>query len=99
MAVLITEECIACGACEAECPNEAIYEAGAPWILSGKENPALSNDITYVVPDKCTECVGFYDEPQCISACPTEAITLDPERKESNDELMAKKEKLDQMGR
>lgn len=99
MAVLITEECIACGACEAECPNNAIYEAGVSYVYDGKESDALSDDFTYVVADKCTECVGFYDEPQCISACPTEAIIMDPDRQETKEELMAKKEKLDQIGR
>ncbi len=38
---------------------------------------ALNSDHTYIAPDKCTECVGFYDEPQCIPACPTEAIIVD----------------------
>ena len=27
MAIKITDECINCGACETECPNNAIYEA------------------------------------------------------------------------
>ena len=31
MAIKITEECINCGACEPECPNNAIYEGGAEW--------------------------------------------------------------------
>jgi NAD-dependent dihydropyrimidine dehydrogenase PreA subunit len=26
MAIIITDECINCGACEPECPNTAIYE-------------------------------------------------------------------------
>lgn len=99
MAVMITEECIACGACDAECPNNAIYSAGDPWILGGEEHPALSEDYTYVVPEKCTECVGFYDEPQCIAACPTEAIAMDSTRQESKEQLMAKKENLDKLGR
>lgn len=99
MAVKITEECIACGACEAECPNNAIYEAGKPYKIGDKEYPALSDDYTYVVPEKCTECVGFYDEPQCIAACPTDAIVLLPELQESKEALLAKKEYLDQVGR
>ncbi|MCX7834353.1 MAG: 4Fe-4S dicluster domain-containing protein [Ignavibacteria bacterium] len=99
MAVKITDECIACGACEAECPNNAIYEAGVPWVLGGEEHDALSNDHTYVVPDKCTECVGFFDEPQCIPACPTEAIVMDEDHKETKEELMAKKLRLDALGR
>lgn len=100
MAVMITDECISCAACEAECPNDAIYEAGAPWELGGEEHDALSDDHTYIATEKCTECVGFHDEPQCLAACPTEAIEIDPDNKETKEELMAKKEKLDQiMGR
>jgi ferredoxin len=99
MAVLITEECISCNACEVECPNNAIYNAGDPWILGGVSNDTLNADRTYIAPDKCTECVGFYDAPQCIPACPTEAITMDPERVETKEQLMAKKEHLDKVGR
>lgn len=99
MAVLITEECISCNACEVECPNNAIYNAGDPWILGGESNDALNPDRTYIAPDKCTECVGFYDEPQCIPACPTEAITMDADRVETKEQLMAKKEHLDKVGR
>lgn len=99
MAVMITEECIACNACEAECPNTAIYSAGISYNFAGEDFPAISEDYTYVVPEKCTECVGFYDEPQCIAACPTEAIIQDPNRVETKDALMAKKEHLDQVGR
>ena len=94
MALLITEDCIACNACEAECPNIAIYNAGEPYQYDGEEKEALSEDFTYIVPEKCTECVGYYDEPQCVEACPTEAIIMDPEREETKEELMAKKEKL-----
>lgn len=99
MAVKITEECIACNACEAECPNTAIYSAGVAYFYDGAEHTALSDDYTYVVPEKCSECVGFYDEPQCIAACPTEAIIMDPDHVETKDQLMAKKVKLDQIGR
>ncbi len=99
MAVKITDDCIACGACEAECPNNAIYEAGTPWVMGNEEHEALDNDRTYIVPDKCTECVGFHDEPQCIPSCPTEAIVLDEDKNESKEELMQKKLKLDEIGR
>lgn len=99
MAVMITDECIACNACEPECPNNAIYDAGVSYDYAGEEHPALNDDHTYIVPEKCSECVGFYDEPQCIEACPTEAIIMDPDRVESKEELMKKKEYLDQVGR
>ena len=99
MAVLITDECISCNACEVECPNNAIYGAGDSWILGGESHDAFNSDHTYIAYDKCTECVGFYDEPQCIPACPTEAITMVPDREETKDQLMAKKEHLDKVGR
>jgi len=84
MAIMITEDCINCGACEPECPNTAIYEAGSNWEMdgvSGGEGDAapsgktgfFSEDVFYIVPDKCTECVGFHDEPQCVSVCPVDA--------------------------
>lgn len=34
MAIMITSECINCGACEPECPNNAIYEPGLNWKFS-----------------------------------------------------------------
>lgn len=85
MAYRITEECINCGACYPECPNDAIYEGGNNWDLNGQtysEGDSAPSGATgfysdehyYIVPDKCTECVGFYDEPQCVSNCPTDAV-------------------------
>lgn len=99
MAVLITDECISCNACEVECPNNAIYAAGDSWLYGAESREALNSDHTYIAYDKCTECVGFNDEPQCIPACPTEAIIMDPERQETKEQLMAKKEQLDTIGR
>lgn len=107
---MITDECINCGACEPECPNTAIYEGGAEWELGGQtygeDDPApsgakgfYSDEHYYIVPDKCTECVGFYDEPQCASVCPVDCCVADPNHKEDHDTLMAKKEHLDEIGR
>ena len=75
MAFIITEECIACGSCESECPNEAISEGDEFYVID---------------PDKCTECVGFYDTQQCLDVCPVEAPIADPDRQESEQELLAK---------
>ncbi|PKL83049.1 MAG: ferredoxin [Ignavibacteriae bacterium HGW-Ignavibacteriae-3] len=99
MAIMITDECISCNACEAECPNTAIYSPGMAYNLGGQEYAALNEEHTYIVPDKCTECVGYYDEPQCIPSCPTEAIIADPEHVETREQLIAKKEQLDLVGR
>jgi ferredoxin len=79
VAYKITDDCISCGVCEPECPNQAISSGDAHFEIN---------------PDRCTECVGFFDQPQCVGVCPSEAIILDPDHKESKDELMAKKTKL-----
>ena len=94
MALLITDECINCGACEPECPNSAIYEGGIECKLNNNSHAPLSTDYFYIVPDKCTECVGFYDEPQCMNVCPVDCIIKDPEHVESSEELLSKKERL-----
>ena len=79
MAFKITEECIACAACETECPNEAISEGEEIFIID---------------PGKCTECVGHYDTQQCADVCPVDCCVPDPDHKESRDELLAKFKKL-----
>jgi ferredoxin len=111
MAIMITDECINCGACEPECPNTAIYEGGAEWkfsdgtslsgpinLPSGKadnadtEQEPVSLDVYYIVTDKCTECVGFHDEPQCAAVCPVDCCVDDPDHRETEEQLTAKKE-------
>lgn len=110
MAIIITDDCINCGACEPECPNNAIYEGGAEWsysdgtTLSGSvtfpngntvsaddRNAAVSDDFYFIVSDKCTECAGFHDEPQCASVCPVDCCVDDPNYRETEDQLLAKK--------
>lgn len=101
MAIHITTDCINCGACEPECPNTAIYEAGASWTLAGKEysdstSPGgfgrefWTDQAYFIVPDKCTECVGFHDEPQCAAVCPVDCCLPDPENVESRENLEQK---------
>ena len=113
MAIIITDECINCGACEPECPNNAIYEGGEEWRfsdgtgvkgthkrLNGEEVDAdaiqepISLDYYYIVPDKCTECVGFHDDPQCAAVCPVDCCVDDPDVRESKETLEAKKEAM-----
>lgn len=79
MAYKITEDCINCGACEPECPNEAITEGDEVYVID---------------PEKCTECIGFYDESQCAAVCPVDACIPDPDHAESREELEAKHKKL-----
>jgi ferredoxin len=88
MATVITEECINCGACAPRCPNNAIYEGGAPWELNGESHPALAEDIYYIVPQKCTECVGFNDHEECAAACPVDCCIPDPNIPETEDVLI-----------
>ncbi len=90
MATMITAECINCGACEPECPNTAIYEGGAPWASETGPRPALQQDIYYIVPEKCTECVGFFDQEQCAVVCPVDCCIPNPDIVESEDQLIAR---------
>jgi ferredoxin len=94
MALMITEECINCGACEPECPNVAIYEGGKNWELAGETYGPLHETLYYIVPDKCTECVGFHEEAQCAAVCPVDCCVPDPNFPETHEELLAKKERL-----
>ncbi|HUW28738.1 MAG TPA: YfhL family 4Fe-4S dicluster ferredoxin [Sulfuriferula sp.] len=71
MSLLITDECINCDVCEPECPNEAIYQG---------------DSIYEIDPNKCTECVGHYDAPQCVEVCPVDCIPLGIE--ETHEQLM-----------
>lgn len=75
MALMITDECINCDVCEPECPNGAISQG---------------DEIYEIDPNLCTECVGHYEEAQCVLVCPVECIPKDPEHAETEDELMEK---------
>ena len=75
MATMITEECINCGACEPECPNEAISEG---------------DDIYVIDPARCTECVGYFDEEQCAAVCPVDCCVPDPNIIETELVLLAR---------
>ena len=94
MATMITSECINCGACEPECPNTAIYQGGVEWELNGATHPAISSDIFYIVPEKCTECVGFYDHEACAAVCPVDCCIPNPEIPETEDVLIARAKTL-----
>ena len=113
MAIMITDECINCGACEPECPNTAIYEGGIEWAITDGTNvkgiyemesgqklnaearqKPVSDDYYYIVPDKCTECVGFHEEPQCAAVCPVDCCVPDPERVETEQQLLTRKDRL-----
>lgn len=88
MATVITSDCINCGACEPECPNTAIYGGGVSWELNGQVSPAIAQDIYYIVPSKCTECVGFHDHEACAGVCPVDCCIPDPAIPETESVLL-----------
>ncbi len=61
MAMTIKEDCISCGACEPECPNEAITQGDTVYVI----------DVA-----KCTECVGHFDSPKCVEVCPVDGCIV-----------------------
>jgi ferredoxin len=80
MAMKIVEECISCGACEPECPNQAI---------------TAGDNIYLIAVDKCTECVGAYEEPRCIEVCPVDGCIIpDPAFQETKEQLADKYARL-----
>lgn len=85
MALTITDECINCDVCEPECPNQAISMGPLFYEIN---------------PGKCTECVGHFDEPQCVQVCPVSCIPVNPDHLESQDDLWTKYRALqEQAGR
>lgn len=79
MALKITDECINCDVCEPVCPNNAIYQG---------------ETIFEINPNLCTECVGHFNEPQCVSVCPVNCIPVDPLHIESKEQLLEKYQRL-----
>ncbi len=75
MALMITDECINCDVCEPVCPNQAIYQG---------------ESIFEIDPARCTECVGHFDEPQCVAVCPVNCIPVNPQYVETKEQLLAK---------
>lgn len=75
MALLITDECINCDVCEPECPNAAIYQGEMIYEID---------------PNRCTECVGHFDVPQCQEVCPVSCIVVSAEHRESKPQLQLK---------
>ena len=75
MALMITDACINCDVCEPECPNAAIYQG---------------QEIYQIAPLLCTECVGHFDEPQCVQVCPVACIPVDPRFVEDRETLWQK---------
>lgn len=79
MALKITHDCINCDVCEPVCPNKAI---------------AQGPEIYEIAPERCTECVGHFDKPQCVQVCPVNCIPLDPLHAETPEQLLEKYRRL-----
>jgi ferredoxin len=79
MSFFINQDCISCSACLAVCPNQATGE-GSP--------------IYVIYPDKCTECIGSFESPQCAAVCPVDACHPDPNKQETKAQLLDKWKKL-----
>ena len=73
MTMIITDDCINCGACAVECPTEAIYEPGESYKLNGKFFNPVSNEHLFIVTETCDECAGS-NKTKCIAVCPMDAI-------------------------
>jgi len=56
--------------------------------------PPISDEVYFIVPDKCTECMGFHEEPQCAAVCPVDCCVPDPDRRESEEVLLDRKSRL-----
>src|SRR3546814_13697874 len=81
MSLKINELCVNCDVCEPACPNQAISQGETIYVID---------------PARCTECVGHFDEPQCVVVCPVECIDPDPDYPEDRETLLAKLHRLQQ---
>ncbi|MGI9229814.1 MAG: YfhL family 4Fe-4S dicluster ferredoxin [Gammaproteobacteria bacterium] len=81
MALMITDACINCDVCEPACPNDAISQGEFVYEID---------------PARCTECVGHYEEPQCVSLCPVDCIPPNPDYRESHAELYTRYQSINQ---
>ncbi len=79
MSTMITEECINCGVCEPECPNDAITEGEEVFVID---------------PRLCTECVGFHPKEQCAEVCPVDCCVPDPNNEEAEQVLFVRAKKM-----
>ena len=79
MSLKITDQCINCDVCEPACPNQAISSGPEIYVIEWT---------------RCTECVGHFDQPQCVEVCPVDCIPFDPAHEETREELLAKYRRL-----
>lgn len=79
MALLVGEDCINCDVCQSLCPNGAITQGDSSALID---------------PQRCTECMGYFDGPQCVENCPSDCLVEDPAYRESHEELLKKHERI-----
>lgn len=79
MALMIGTECMSCGLCIEECPNDAISKSIPVYVIDS---------------ELCTECVGSFDEPQCVMVCPLDVIIPNPDYAESHEQLLEKEKHI-----
>ncbi|MDD4860157.1 MAG: YfhL family 4Fe-4S dicluster ferredoxin [Dehalococcoidales bacterium] len=79
MAYFINDDCILCGACEPECPNQAISEGKTKYVIN---------------PERCAECVGSFPASRCAEVCPVDACHPDPAHPEDKTQLLEKWRKM-----
>lgn len=79
VATIIVDDCISCGVCVEVCPNQAIRSGEQIYVIDHR---------------RCTECVTFHEEEQCARVCPVDACLPDPDREETEEQLMARARKL-----
>ena len=98
MALLITDKCISCGACLPECPNSEIFEKRSDAEERGShvgDGQGMDNIVYVITHQRCTECVGHFDEPQCAAACPLGNYCIpDSGRPESKEVLLERANRL-----
>ena len=106
MSFKITQACINCAACEAECPFEAISPGGVNWRISQNKYLHFCHDNEfkdefysdvhyYIIPDECNECKGIAEFPKCLLVCPVKGIVLD--NFEPEEHLYSKKAYLEKL--
>ena len=75
MALMITDDCINCDVCVAECLNDAISQGDEIYLIN---------------PELCTECEGHFETSQCVEVCPVDCIVTNPDWIESREQLQQK---------
>lgn len=73
MTMIITDDCINCGACAVECPTEAIYEPDKVYEIKGKIYNPKAKDHFFIVTEICNECADF-EKIKCVAICPMDSI-------------------------